>query len=147
MKETLERRLEIKRIVLNAGLYDDPGFYTGPGVIRRVDGNQVSKISAEIRKKYGKNASDQFIQMFVDIPDTYFSPIYFLTTLYKLADNDYIWDKSLMKWHLFYRTHAETKTFIYWWFLKESYDSNKNQLWVWSFTLSFEKRNEGERTI
>ena len=97
MKETLERRLEIKRIVLNAGLYDDPGFYTGQGVIRRVDGNQVSKISAEIRKKYGKNASDQFIQMFVDIPDTYFSPRYFLTTLYKLADNDYIWDKSLMK--------------------------------------------------
>jgi len=86
--------MDAMQIVSEAGMTEDPGYYSGRGAIRSDLNNQIlEKVYQGIKKEYGEEPAQNFVQMVADIPKL--SATDFLLTLYRLEGNNWEWDKML----------------------------------------------------
>ncbi len=94
-RTSLEERADIRQLVKNSGMCDDPGYYGGRGAtISDLDDEKLEKIYQGIESAYGKPAAQNFAQMVADIP--VLSTTDFLLTLYQLRNNNWKWKKKLV---------------------------------------------------
>ena len=72
-----------------------PEYYSGRGAIETdLHDQRLETIYQEIKKGYGEQPAQQFVQMVGDIPKL--SATDFLLNLYGLESNHWIWNKELL---------------------------------------------------